>query len=93
MNRWIDQELGDATVQRGMAVIAELIRRGRQGAGITQARLADAVGMHQSTISRLERAELRAMRLVRLARVIGTIVEYRGLAAPERPRRRRPRSR
>ena len=83
MNRWIDQQLGDATVQLGMAVIAEVVRRGRQGAGITQQRLADAAGMHQATISRLERGELRAMRLVRLARVIGALVELRGLAAPE----------
>ena len=90
MGRWIDDELDDITVRRGMAVIAELVRRGRRGAGITQTRLGDAAGLHQATISRLERTELRSMRLVRLARLIGTSVEYRGLAAPElRPRHRR----
>ena len=89
VNRWIDQELGDITVQRGMAVIAEVVQRGRQGAGITQQRLADAVGMNQSTISRLERGELRAMRMVRLARVIGTLVEFGGLPSPEHLRGRR----
>jgi predicted transcriptional regulator len=91
MNRWIDAELGDATVQRGMAVIAEVVRRGRQAAGITQQRLAEAAGLHQSTISRLERAELRSMRFVRLARVIGALVEFRGLPTPAaRPGRRAP---
>jgi transcriptional regulator with XRE-family HTH domain len=90
MGRWIEDELDDITVRRGMAVIAEIVRRGRHGADLTQTRLGSAAGLHQATISRLERAELRSMRLVRLARLIGTIVEYRGLAAPDvRPRRRR----
>lgn len=89
MGRWIDKQLDDPTVVRGMAVIAEVIRRGRHAAGITQMRLAAETGLHQATISRLERAQLRSMRLVRLARVIGEIVEMRGLAEPEKPTRRR----
>lgn len=89
MTRWIDAELEDLTVVRGMAVIAEVVRRGRQGAGITQQRLAAAAELNQSTISRLERAQLRSMRLVRLARVIGTIVEFGGLPPTKVPVRRR----
>lgn len=92
MGRWIDNQLEDPTVLRGMAVIAEVVRRGRQGAGITQMRLGAETGLHQATISRLERAQLRSMRLVRLARVIGAIVEMRGLPVPAVPKRRRSRS-
>jgi transcriptional regulator with XRE-family HTH domain len=73
-----------------MAVIGEIVRRGRQGAGITQQRLADSAGMHQATISRLERGDLRAMRLVRLARVIGALVKLGGLP-PSQMRRRQKR--
>jgi transcriptional regulator with XRE-family HTH domain len=91
VNRWIDAELADPTVRRGMAVIAEVVRRGRQGAGITQLRLAEASGLHQATISRLERGLLRSMRLVRLARVIGALVEFGGLPPPTTPLRRRSR--
>ena len=90
MTRWIDAELENPTVRRGLAVLAEVVRRGRQASGITQQRLADATGLHQSTISRLERGQLRSMRLVRLARLIGTIVEMRGLPPPARlPGRKR----
>lgn len=92
VNRWSENELEDPTVRRGMAVIAELVRRGRQGAGITQLRLGAAAEFHQATISRLERSELRSMRLVRLARVIGALVEFRGLPPAATPPRRIPRS-
>jgi transcriptional regulator with XRE-family HTH domain len=84
MGRWIDGELQDPTVLRGMATIADVVRRGRRSAGLTQERLAAAAELNQSTISRLERGQLRAMRLVRLARVIGAIVEFRGLPPPAR---------
>jgi DNA-binding XRE family transcriptional regulator len=88
MNRWIDNELDDPVVRNGLAIIASLVRQGRRGAGITQQQLAWAAEVHQSTISRLERGHLRAMRLVRLARVVGTLVDRRGLAPPGRTPRR-----
>ena len=76
----------------GLALLAEVVRRGRQGAGITQQRLAAAAGLNQSTISRLERGQLRSMRLVRLARLIGAIVEMGSLPPPGRLPRRKPRA-
>ena len=90
MNRWIDAELEDPTVRRGLAVLAEVVRRGRHAAGITQVRLADMAGVNQSTISRLERAQLRSMRLVRLARIVGALVELGGLPPPSNRTRRTP---
>lgn len=47
--------------------------RGRIAARLTQRQLGYRVGLGQSTISRLETGKLRAMRMVTLARVVGTL--------------------
>lgn len=70
MHRWVTIREPDPYVQRGLLIIGQAIFRRRVGSGMTQRQLAFYVGLNQSTISRLERGELRAMRLTTIARVI-----------------------
>lgn len=52
---------------------------------MTQTRLGYRVGLHQSTISRLETGRLRTMRMVTLARIIGVLRVGPDIAFPGEP--------
>ena len=70
----------DAATLHGLTLVGQIVYEGRRRAGITQRHLGRMAGVHQSTISRLERGQLNGMRLKLLAR----IVAY--LDGPARPR-------
>ena len=59
--------------QNNVANVAVRIRAARQGRGISQRELARAVGVAQSTLSRIERGERRVSvdRLIAIARALG----------------------
>jgi len=60
-------------VATGMELLGRWIRESRVRAGMTQAQLARLAGMHQSTLSRLERGRLDGLRLHRLAALIAVL--------------------
>jgi transcriptional regulator with XRE-family HTH domain len=60
-------------VADGMELLGRWIRECRVRAGMTQAQLARLAGMHQSTLSRLERGTLEGLRLHRLAAIIAVL--------------------
>ena len=93
MHRWSIPDDVNPTVRRGLLIIGQAILRWRVGSGMTQRELAFQVGLNQSTISRLERGQLRAMRLSALARVIGSLglpPEYLRPGGPPPSSRRLP---
>jgi transcriptional regulator with XRE-family HTH domain len=61
------------------------VLRARIAAGLTQRQLGYRVGLNQSTLSRLETGQLRAMRMVTLARIIGTLNRGSGISLPGEP--------
>lgn len=72
MRRWgtHDQELAE---QYGLRIIGLGVRRSRLDLGLSQRQLGWRVGLNQSTISRLETGQLRTMRMITLARIMGTV--------------------
>jgi transcriptional regulator with XRE-family HTH domain len=60
-------------VAEGMELLGRWIRESRVQAGMTQAQLARLAGLHQSTLSRLERGALEGLRLHRLAAIIAVL--------------------
>ena len=58
-----------------MELIGRWILDARRRAGFTQAQLARMSGLHQSTISRLERGKLQGLSLHRLA-VLAAVLEH-----------------
>jgi DNA-binding Xre family transcriptional regulator len=60
-------------VADGMELLGGWIRESRVQAGMTQGQLARLAGMHQSTLSRLERGTLEGLRLHRLAAIISVL--------------------
>ena len=60
-------------VADGMELLGRWIRESRVHAGMTQGQLARLAGMHQSTLSRLERGTLEGLRLHRLAAIIAVL--------------------
>jgi transcriptional regulator with XRE-family HTH domain len=60
-------------VADGMELLGRWIRESRVQAGMSQAQLARLAGMHQSTLSRLERGTLEGLRLHRLAAIIAVL--------------------
>jgi transcriptional regulator with XRE-family HTH domain len=60
-------------VANGMELLGRWIRESRVQAGMTQSQLARLAGMHQSTLSRLERGTLEGLRLHRLASIISVL--------------------
>ena len=72
IRRWgtDDDELAEAY---GRRVIGDGVRRARLRQRLSQRQLGWRVGLNQSTISRLETGQLRTMRMVTLARVIGVL--------------------
>jgi Helix-turn-helix. len=56
-----------------MELLGRWVRESRTRAGMTQAQLARLAGMHQTTLSRLERGKLEGLRLHRLAAVIAVL--------------------
>lgn len=73
MHRWVENAFQDPAERRGLRIIGEAVLRGRIAASLTQRQLGYRAGVNQSTLSRLERGRLRAMRMVTLARIIGTL--------------------
>jgi transcriptional regulator with XRE-family HTH domain len=73
MHRWVTIREPDPDVQRGLLIIGQAVLRSRLGSSMTQRQLAFHVGLNQSTISRLERGQLRAMRFTSLARLINGV--------------------
>jgi transcriptional regulator with XRE-family HTH domain len=63
--------------ERSAAEIASYIRDARKRAGVTQADVADALGVDKSAVSRLERGErgIAVGELARVARLIGVSVD------------------
>ena len=57
----------------GMDLLGRWIRESRDAAVMTQAQLARIAGIHQSTLSRLERGRLQGLQLHKLAAVIGAL--------------------
>jgi len=57
----------------GMDLIGRWIRQSRVQAGMTQGQLSRLAGVHQTTLSRLERGRLEGLRLHRLAAIIAVL--------------------
>jgi DNA-binding XRE family transcriptional regulator len=70
-------------VEIGLEFLGQLVLRMRRSAGLSQRALAARAGVHQSTISRLERGQLRALGLLRLAAILG-VLDDPLLGAPPR---------
>jgi transcriptional regulator with XRE-family HTH domain len=60
-------------VALGMELLGRWIRESRVQAGMTQAQLARLAGVHQTTLSRLERGRLEGLQLHRLAAIIAVL--------------------
>jgi transcriptional regulator with XRE-family HTH domain len=60
-------------VADGMQLLGRWIRESRVQAAMSQGQLARLAGMHQSTLSRLERGSLEGLRLHRLAAIIAVL--------------------
>jgi len=60
----------DAMTLHGLMLIGQVVYEARRRAGVTQRHLGRVAGVHQSTISRLERGRLNGMRLKLLARIL-----------------------
>lgn len=73
MNRWSSVVRDNPAERRGLEIIGRAVLRGRIAARLTQRQLGYRVGLNQSTLSRLETGKLRAMRMITLARVVGTL--------------------
>ena len=58
---------------RGLEIIGRALYEARRRAGLTQRRLAYICGVHQSTISRLERGRLNGIRLKKLALIVAAL--------------------
>jgi transcriptional regulator with XRE-family HTH domain len=85
MRRWDwVEDTGDAE-RVGLRIIGRAVLAGRIAGRLTQARLGYRVGLHQSTISRLETGRLRTMRMVTLARIIGVLNVRLDIAFPGEP--------
>jgi DNA-binding XRE family transcriptional regulator len=65
------------TVESGLVEIGAWVRASRRNAQLTQRALEGLSGVDQTTISRLENGRLGAMRLVRLAAVVGALRDPR----------------
>lgn len=85
MSRWPCTFRDDPAERRGLEIIGRAVLRGRIAAGLTQRQLGYRVGLNQSTLSRLETGRLRAMRMVTLARVVGTLNLGSGSPFPGEP--------
>jgi len=73
MHRFTEVITQEPAERRGLEIIGQVVLRARLGARLTQRQLGYRVGLNQSTLSRLERGRLRAMRMVTLARIFGTL--------------------
>jgi transcriptional regulator with XRE-family HTH domain len=85
VHRWTWEQRADPAEVRGIKIIRQAVLRGRLAAKLTQRQLGYRVGLHQSTLSRLETGRLRAMRMVTLARIVGTLNMGPGFALPGEP--------
>ena len=86
MSRWAAYVArSQPTEVAGLRIIGQAVLRVRLAAGLTQRQLAFRAGLNQSTISRLERGELHAMRLVTLARIVAVLRLGDTFALPGEP--------
>lgn len=93
MRTWADVDDVPSTVHAGIEMIGVAVRKQRLRVGLTQRQLAWKAGLAQSTISRLETGQLRGMRLLTLALILGILGGGAGYAfgpPPPAPRRRLP---
>ena len=56
-----------------MILLGQWVRTSRLRAGMSQAQLGRLAGIHQSTISRLERGRLEGLRLHRVASILSVL--------------------
>ena len=63
----------DELADLGLIAIGRAVQSSRQAAGLSQRRLANACGIDQGSISRLERGLLPGIRIARVARLIATL--------------------
>ena len=63
----------DAITLHGLMLVGQVVYEARRRAGISQRHLGRVAGVHQSTISRLERGHLNGLRLKRLARILARL--------------------
>ncbi len=82
----IRPEYVDPVVDLGMQQLGSWLRTSRRVAGMTQQHLENLTGIDQTTLSRLDNGHLRSLRLMRLARLIGTLNDpaLAGRASPRR---------
>jgi transcriptional regulator with XRE-family HTH domain len=78
----MDQVETDPRVRRGLEIIGRAVWEARRRAGISQRQLAYLAGVHQSTISRLERGRLNGMRLQRLAAIVAVLDQLSFIEVP-----------
>ena len=69
----MDRVETDPRVPRGLEIIGRAVWEARRRAGLSQRQLGYRAGVHQSTISRLERGRLNGMRLQRLATIVAVL--------------------
>jgi transcriptional regulator with XRE-family HTH domain len=72
MRDWSWADVTDAE-RHGLGVIGRGVRRWRLARRLSQQQLAWRTGVGQSTISRLENARMRSLRIGTLARIIGVL--------------------
>ncbi len=63
-------------IQLGLEILGREVRLKRRERSLSQQALANAAGVSQSTISRLETGSLASLRLVRLAAIIAALAGY-----------------
>lgn len=67
----------DPVVELGMQQLGSWVKSSRRVTGMTQQHVENLTGIDQTTLSRLENGRLRSLRLMRLARLIGTLHDPR----------------
>ncbi len=68
-----DVERLDGRTRHGFDLIGQLVRRRRQGLGLSQRQLERLSGVDQTVISRLENGTLGGLRWSRFARLVGAL--------------------
>ncbi len=76
---WVRRPTYDvsAVAQIGLDEIATWVREARRTAGMTQQHVENIAGVDQTIVSRLENGRLYSIRFLRLAAVVGAIVDDR----------------
>lgn len=64
-------------VQIGLREIAQLVHEARRVSGMTQQHVENVTGVDQTIVSRLENGRLYSIRFIRLAAVVGAVLDSR----------------